>query len=161
MWCTWPAVASGGSGLMVLSLLMPLTVRGRAAASVTPCAGSRVHHRAQRAWAFERHFAGARTAWGLRQPRLLAVAAPLEDDNAGVVLELVGLMSQHPTQQPADGLRSRLAIGHGGLDEVGEPVLAEELPGRGPGLHDAVGVEQQAIAGLEAGLAVGRLAVLQ
>src|SRR4051794_33801802 len=64
----------------------------------------------------------------LRQRLLLAVAAPLEYDDAGVVLQLVGLMGQDAAQQPGGGFGGRLANSDGGLDEVGQPVLAEEPP---------------------------------
>src|SRR3954469_4515921 len=83
----------------------------------------------------------------VRRHRLLAVAAPAEDHDDRVVLKRIALVSQEAAQQPANGSRSRYAVGEGRLHEVGQPVLAEELPG-GSGLDDAVGriVEATSIA---------------
>src|SRR4051794_7555341 len=55
----------------------------------------------------------------------------------------------------------RIAGGDGGGDEVGQALLAEELPVRGAGFGDAVGVEQQAVPGLQAGFAAVGFGVLQ
>src|SRR4051794_36724952 len=55
----------------------------------------------------------------------------------------------------------RIAGGDGGGDEVGQALLAEELLARGAGFGDAVGVEQQAVTGLQAGFAGVGFGVLQ
>ncbi len=80
-----------------------------------------------------------------------------QHDDGGVVLELVGLLEKQAAHEAPHHLRGRIAGG----DEVGQPLLAEELPVRGAGFGDAVGVEQQAVAGLQPGLAVVRFGVLQ
>ncbi len=97
----------------------------------------------------------------LGQHAVLLAGAPFQHDDGGVVLELVGLVDQQPAHQAPHHLRGRIPGGDGGGDEVGQPLLAEELPVRGAGLGDAVGVEQQAVAGLQPGLAVIGLGLLQ
>jgi hypothetical protein len=56
---------------------------------------------------------------------------PFQNHDARVVLELVGLMGEDVAHQLPDGLGGWFAGGHGGADEVGQQLLAEELSGRG------------------------------
>ena len=91
----------------------------------------------------------------------LSAGEPFQDHDAGVVLELVGLVGEDVPHEAADCLGRGVAGGGGRADEVGQPLLAEELPLGGTGLGDAVGVEHQAVAGLQAGLTGGRLGLLQ
>ncbi len=61
----------------------------------------------------------------------LLAGAPLQCDDAGVVLKLVGLMRQDLQHEAPKCLGRREASACGADDEVGQPLLAKELPGRG------------------------------
>ncbi len=70
--------------------------------------------------------------------------------------ELVGLVGEEVAHHATDRLRSGVAACHRGVDEVGEPLVAEELTPRGTGLGDAVGVEHETVPGFQAGRPVPR-----
>jgi hypothetical protein len=54
--------------------------------------------------------------------------APFEDDDAGVALQLAGLVAEDVPHQSPDRLGCGISGRGGGADEVGQPLLAEELP---------------------------------
>ena len=58
----------------------------------------------------------------------LAARAPFQNHDAGVVLELAGLMLEDVPDKAPDRLRCGIAGRGGGADEVGQPLFAEELP---------------------------------
>ena len=70
-------------------------------------------------------------------------------------------MAEDVPHEAADRLGCGVAGRGGDADEVRQPLLAEELPVGRAGLGDAVGVEHQAVAGLQPGLAADRPVVLQ
>ena len=63
---------------------------------------------------------------GSEEEPVLTPGAPLEDDDAGVVLQLTGLMLQDAAHQLAEHLRWGVPGGLGPDDEVGEALLTEE-----------------------------------
>ena len=85
---------------------------------------------------------GRRCRWrggGLQRQPLFLAGEPLQDHDARVVLELVGLVVENAAHQPPHGLWRRILGGGGGADEVGQPPLTEELAVGRAGLGDAVG----------------------
>ena len=64
-------------------------------------------------------------------------------------MELAALVGEHGGSQPAQGFGCGQSREFGPSGEIGQPVLTEELAVRVAGLEDAVGVEQQPVAGLE------------
>ena len=53
---------------------------------------------------------------------------PVDEQQSAVILERADLVGEHRARQPAQDLRGGLTTGAFALDEVGEPLLAEELP---------------------------------
>src|SRR3954452_5182832 len=76
-------------------------------------------------------------------------AVPLAQQDGGVVTEVAVVMLEHGPHQTAQGFRGRKTVGLVAKDEVDETVTAELTPFRVTGLDDAVGVEQQLVAGLQ------------
>src|SRR4051794_15369035 len=76
-------------------------------------------------------------------------AVPLAQQDGGVVTEVAVVMLEHGPHQTAQGFRGRKTVGLVAEDEVDETVTAELTPFRVTGLDDAVGVEQQLVAGLQ------------
>jgi hypothetical protein len=74
---------------------------------------------------------------------------PFEHQDGGVVGEAAVLVGHDFVDQAPERLGRGLARGDGADDEVGEAVLAEARPVPRLGLGDAVGVEQDPVAGLQ------------
>ncbi len=55
---------------------------------------------------------------------MLLAGAPFQNDDGGVVLELVSLVDEQAAHEAPHHLRGRIAGGDGGGDEVGQPLLA-------------------------------------
>lgn len=82
-------------------------------------------------WTSDGHPAGSRRTTRARRrsdvEAALGAGAPLQQHDAGIVLQVVGLVVEHATHQPPERLRRGVALGGAAVDEVGQPFLAEEL----------------------------------
>lgn len=81
---------------------------------------------------------------------------PFSEEEGRVVVQALVLVHQDLLDQTAQGLGRGEPVGQGTYDSVGQTLFAEQLTGGGAGVGDAVGEQQQPVAGLQLGAVDGR-----
>src|SRR3954452_15081154 len=77
------------------------------------------------------------------------LGAPFDEGGGGVVLKVAVLVGEDGVDEATHGLGGGEPVGEGVVDEVAEPFGAEVLTCFGARFGDAVGVQQDAVAGLQ------------